>query len=312
MQGGRVGRVGGQRRGQVDGQGRGADAAAGAEHRDRSTTRRSAGPVVPPDGRCRSPPCSPSARRRAASMSSSADRVGQEVLRPLLERLQERLVVVADGQDRQLRVLDRELADHLQRLVACRASRATIARSGSDWLDDVEEVLVAGALGLEPHEVHAQQQRAEGLAGRFGRVYDRDALHDHHRVSCLVVAASAAWTSRPRGDPGPALIRHTQLPRNLGHHDHRRGTGRGSELVSPASPEPAPAPRGRTADAGAPEPSAARSGSAGTVDARGRHRGGAPATPLAAQPRRRSGARCRRSPTHGKIAAVGSHLHAAL
>ena len=36
-----------------------------------------------------------------------------------------------------------------------------MARSGIDAGNDVEEVLVAGALGLEPHEVHAQQQRAE-------------------------------------------------------------------------------------------------------------------------------------------------------
>ena len=36
-----------------------------------------------------------------------------------------------------------------------------MARSGSEVLNDVEEILVAGALGLEPDEVHAQEQRAE-------------------------------------------------------------------------------------------------------------------------------------------------------
>ena len=85
-----------------------ADAAAGAEHGDQIDDDRSAGSIAPcrrAIGRCS--PASPSARRRAASMSSSADRVGQEVLGPLLQRLQQRLVVVADGQDRQLRVLDR-------------------------------------------------------------------------------------------------------------------------------------------------------------------------------------------------------------
>ena len=63
-------------------------------------------------------------------------------------------------------------------------------------LDDVEEVLVAGTLGLEPDEVHAQQQRAERFAGRFGRVYDRDTLHGHHR-SCRGRIA--------RGSSGPPV-----------------------------------------------------------------------------------------------------------
>ena len=76
-----------------------------------------------------------------------------------------------------------ELADHLQGFVLVRVE-GDDGQVGHRLLDDVEEVLVAGALGFEPDEVHPQQQRAEGFAGRFGRVDDRDALHVHHRVCC--------------------------------------------------------------------------------------------------------------------------------
>src|SRR5262249_10512753 len=128
------------------------------------------------------------------------DRVGQEVLRPLLERLEQGLVVVADGQDRQVRVLDGELADHLQGtgLVRVEGDDGQVRGRGGD---DVEEVLVAGALSLQPHEVHAQQQGAERLAGGFGRVYDRDALHGHHRL----VVPRVVWAAF-RGRTTPAAV----------------------------------------------------------------------------------------------------------
>ena len=48
------------------------------------------------------------------------DRVRQEVLGALLERLEQRLVIVADGEDGELRVLDGEQADHLQGLLLVR------------------------------------------------------------------------------------------------------------------------------------------------------------------------------------------------
>ena len=303
---------------EVHRQGGGADPAAGAEDGDDLTT--TAGlpdgmPGMPVRAACRA---RPSARRRAASMSSSADRVGQEVLRPLLERLQQRLVVVADGQDRQLRVLDRQLADHLQGLVLVARPGRRWPGPGSDWLDDVEEVLVPGALGFEPDEVHARAAGSGGIRGwiRSGRRSRRVAWPP---PSLLSGAVSRSGRSTPAGSagrlggcvgisssgrmPGPRRsgpARFTQLdrqpepaaPRSPAAASIRRRSPRGDRSRRPLVP-------GRTA-AGR-RASRARE-PAGPRRPRSRTTGPQPAEP----------ARCRRRPTHGKIAAVGSHFHAAL
>ncbi len=193
-------RVGGQGRGQVDRQRRAADAAARAEDGDRSTTRRSGRRR---HARRRSRRCRrarPSARRRAASMSSSATGCVRKYFAPFWSDCSSAWwswLMVRIGSFG----CSTESWPIICRALLLVASRATMARSGIDVLDDVEEVLVAGALRFEPDEVDAQQQGAEGLAGRFGRVYDRDALHGHHRVSCPS-RASARLASRLRGRSG--------------------------------------------------------------------------------------------------------------
>ena len=82
----------------------------------------------------------------------------EEVFGPALERLQKGLVVVADREDGQLRVLDRQLADHLQGsvLVGVEGNNGQVGHRLL-LIDHVEEVFVAGALGFEPDEIDAEQ-----------------------------------------------------------------------------------------------------------------------------------------------------------
>src|SRR5262249_42456678 len=120
-------------------------------------------------------------------------------------------------------------------------------------LNDVGEVFVPGALVVEPDVVNAEQERPEGLAGRFGRVYDRDALHGHHQFGCLACCAAAIYGSRP-----PGFTRSGNSSTSLDQFRGARGIttaggglgGSGSRTGSgspPTSPTGAPGIAGRVA-----------------------------------------------------------------
>jgi hypothetical protein len=99
-----------------------------------------------------------------------------------LERLEQGLVVVADRQYGELWVFDRQLTNHLKSAIFI-GVQGNDGEIGRRFADHVEKVFVACTLGFEPDKVHAEQERSEGLSGRFRWIYDRDTLHGHHRVS---------------------------------------------------------------------------------------------------------------------------------
>ena len=142
-------------------------------------------------------------------MSSRPTGWVRKYLAPRWSDLQDGLVVVADGQDRQLRVLVRRAGRSSAGPWPCPRRGRRRRRSGGRLPDDVEEELVAVALRFEPDEIDPQQQAAEGLAGGIDRVDDRDAVHGaspgRHSVPRLAGRGTGRGSSfsRPAGGRGP-------------------------------------------------------------------------------------------------------------